>query len=218
MSKCEILCLVILFVLSDLIVAARVQFPEFVPWLVCCSHHEGEESPLLFVVCLLLGVKECRRLLPFPNLLHLQPFCAHVPSQHYCLLQKSATLNSGILSFFFLRFYLFTFREKERQRERERNNNMRETSVSCLLHTTNQGPGPQPRHVPWLGIEPVTFQFTSWHSSHWAIPARASSGILEPLFLPSELFNFTVYTRFPFSVVCVCQASQRQWTAFYDWL
>ena len=39
------------------------------------------------------------------------------------------------------------------------------------------GPGPQPRHVPWLGIEPATFQLTGRHSIHWAIPARAHSTI-----------------------------------------
>ena len=43
----------------------------------------------------------------------------------------------------------------------------------CLSHTLNYGLGPQPRHVPWLGIEPVTLWFTGWHSIHWATPARA---------------------------------------------
>ena len=33
----------------------------------------------------------------------------------------------------------------------------------------NQGPGPQPRHVPWPGTEPVTFWFIGWHSTHWAL-------------------------------------------------
>ena len=49
----------------------------------------------------------------------------------------------------------------------------RETSTGCLLHTPSWGPGPQPRHVPWPGIEPVTFRFTGQHSIHWATPARA---------------------------------------------
>ena len=35
------------------------------------------------------------------------------------------------------------------------------------------GPGPQRRHVPWLGIEPATLWFSGQHSVHWAIPARA---------------------------------------------
>ena len=59
----------------------------------------------------------------------------------------------------------------------------RETSISCLLHTPDLGPGPQPRHVPRMGIEPVTFWFTGWHSIYWAIPARVKRilliGILE---------------------------------------
>ena len=32
----------------------------------------------------------------------------------------------------------------------------------------NWGPGLQPRHRPWLGIEPVTLWFTGRHSIHWA--------------------------------------------------
>ena len=40
----------------------------------------------------------------------------------------------------------------------------------CLLHTPYWGPGPPPRHVPWLGIEPVTLW--GWHSIHWATLAR----------------------------------------------
>ena len=27
----------------------------------------------------------------------------------------------------------------------------------CLLHAPSQGPGLQPRYVPWPGIEPATF-------------------------------------------------------------
>ena len=40
------------------------------------------------------------------------------------------------------------------------------------------GHDPQPRHVPWLGIEPVTFCVTSLSSIHWAIPARVSYTVL----------------------------------------
>ena len=43
----------------------------------------------------------------------------------------------------------------------------------CLSRVPTWGPGPQPRHVPWLGIEPATLWFAGWHSIHWATPARA---------------------------------------------
>ena len=43
----------------------------------------------------------------------------------------------------------------------------------CVLHAPHWGAGPQPRHVPWLGIEPPTLQFTGWHSIHWTTPDRA---------------------------------------------
>ena len=49
----------------------------------------------------------------------------------------------------------------------------RETSMcGCLSHASWWGPDPQPRHVPWLGIEPATFGFTGPRSIHWATPAR----------------------------------------------
>ena len=60
----------------------------------------------------------------------------------------------GILSFFFfLRFYLFLERGEGREKELERN-----IMCDCLLHAPTWGPGPKPRHVPWLGIQPVTLQ------------------------------------------------------------
>ena len=43
----------------------------------------------------------------------------------------------------------------------------------CLLSTLYWGPGLQCRHVPWLGIEPMTLWFEGQHSIHWATPARA---------------------------------------------
>ena len=42
----------------------------------------------------------------------------------------------------------------------------------CLSKTPYWGPGLQPRHVSWLGIEPGTLWFTGRHSIHWATPAR----------------------------------------------
>ena len=72
---------------------------------------------------------------------------------------------------FLRRFYLFIYFQTEGKWERKRG---RETSVcGCLSHAPNWGPGPQPRRVPWLGIEPATLWFPGKHSLHWAVPARA---------------------------------------------
>ena len=38
------------------------------------------------------------------------------------------------------------------------------------LYAPDWGPGPQPRCVPWLGIEPW---LTGWCSIYWATPSRA---------------------------------------------
>ena len=62
----------------------------------------------------------------------------------------------------------FIFRQREEEGERERNIN-----VWLPLCAPYWGPGPQPRHVPWLGIKPATLRFTGWHSIHWITPARA---------------------------------------------
>ena len=43
----------------------------------------------------------------------------------------------------------------------------------CVSRAPYWGPGPQPRHVSWLGIELENLWFTGPHSIHWATPARA---------------------------------------------
>ena len=76
----------------------------------------------------------------------------------------------GVL-FSFLIVYLFIFREQGREEERE--GEIHQCVVASCVPPT-WGPGPQPRHVSWLGIEPVTLWFTGRrHSIHWATPPRA---------------------------------------------
>ena len=72
---------------------------------------------------------------------------------------------SGFISFF---RFLFIFRKGKGEKKRQRKTSM----CGCLLCTPHQGPGPQPRHVPWLGIEQATFWFTGRCSIHWTTPAR----------------------------------------------
>ena len=75
--------------------------------------------------------------------------------------------------FIFLRFCLFLERWTEGGRD-----GGRETSMcGCHSHSPHWGPGPQPRHVPWLGIEPATLYFTHY-SIHWATAARAWYNLL----------------------------------------
>ena len=66
-------------------------------------------------------------------------------------------------------FILFLGRGEGREKERERNIN----GCGCFSCTPYWGPGPQPRHVPWLGFELITHWFASWCSIHWTTPARA---------------------------------------------
>ena len=75
----------------------------------------------------------------------------------------------------------------------------------CLSCTPYWIPGPQPRHVPWLGIKLATLRFSGQHSIHWATPARER---IFCLFL--SFFLFSVCFCFSFCLVTtrVCLLSE----------
>ena len=91
--------------------------------------------------------------------------------------------------------FSFLFLETEGKGGRKRG---RGTMCGCLSHAPYWGLGPQPRHVPSLGIEPVTLWFASWHSTHWATPATATECFLARWFpsrnhlLPGQKINKTI--------------------------
>ena len=95
------------------------------------------------------------------------------------MMKLNAKFNADLLlthsfSFSFLKI-LFIYFETEGKGGRKQG---RETSVcSCLSCAPYWGPGLQPRHVPWLGIELVTLWLSGLCSIHWNIPARALSVI-----------------------------------------
>ena len=98
--------------------------------------------------------------------------------------------------FFFLDFiYLFIERGEGKKEGREGNIHvLGETSISCLSHAPNLaynlGPGLQPRHMPWWGIEPVTFWFSGQHSIHWVTPVSVQTFFTLRLYL-TLFFQFT---------------------------
>ena len=65
------------------------------------------------------------------------------------------------LLFIFFKDFIY-FREGRGGRKRGRETSM----CGCLSHAPYWGPGRQPRHVPWLGIEPVTLWFTQSTEPH----------------------------------------------------
>ena len=65
----------------------------------------------------------------------------------------------------FLKRFLFIYFQREGKGGRKRG---RETSIGCLSHAPNLGPGRQPIHVPWLGIKPETYWFAEQCPTHWA--------------------------------------------------
>ena len=83
--------------------------------------------------------------------------------------------------FFFLKMCIYLFLERgEGRRKRGTGTSMcqRYNDQLPLICAPYWGPGLKPRPVPWLGIEPVTFWFLSWHSVPWATPARATWWVL----------------------------------------
>ena len=83
-----------------------------------------------------------------------------------CILFCNLNFYSTIFSFLKKVFtYLFLERGQGREKEREKYRCARDVSISYLSHAPNWGPGVQPRHVPWLEIEPVTFWFSGRQAS-----------------------------------------------------
>ena len=82
----------------------------------------------------------------------------------------------------------------------------------CLLCAPPPGTR-QPRHVPWLGIKPVTFWFIGPHSIHWATPARdvfcfslnVDSVRMGHVFLLAKCGNFMLENQTPSCLYCNLQ-------------
>ena len=62
--------------------------------------------------------------------------------------------------------YLFIIRERGREGEREGEKHQCMVASQVPHHPAHWRPGPQPRHVPCLGIEPATLWFAGLHSIH----------------------------------------------------
>ena len=92
------------------------------------------------------------------------------------------------ISLFYLKFFLqifIYFRELGGEGQGERNITMREKNQSVASWTcSDQEPNPQPRHVPWPGIEPETF--LGWCPTNWATLVRATPRLL--VFLDPKIF------------------------------
>ena len=94
-----------------------------------------------------------------------------------------------ILSFF-KRFYLFIFRKRGREI----------SMCGCLSRGPYWGPVPQPRHVPWLGIKPVTrFWFTQPMLSPLSHTSQGNS-VYFIYFLHAMFFSYLV-SFFSFAVL-----------------
>ena len=100
---------------------------------------------------------------------------------------------SDLCPFFWDIIYLFLERREGRVREREKNNVREKLESAASCTHPNLGQNPQPRHVPWPGIEQVTFCFAGQHSTNWATLVRAS---WVSCVSSMELYEFLVYSGY----------------------
>ena len=132
--------------------------------------------------------------------MYVQGWFSWLTSVLSCCLLKYWNTSTPFIYYFLKFIYLFIYLDRGAGRERERNIN-----VWLPLPHPHWGRGPQPRHVPWPGVKPVTLWFAGWHSIHWATPARAPHDLLNsgfpelhvclPPLCPLSTFPGTLYIR-----------------------
>ena len=72
-------------------------------------------------------------------------------------INRHNSLHKNSLGCLFFRDFIYLFLERGEGREKEREISM----CGCLSCGPHSGLGLQPRHVPWLGIEPATLWFAA---------------------------------------------------------
>ena len=87
---------------------------------------------------------------------------------------------------YFLRFIFIREREMWGKGDRE-------TRLAAFCTRSNRGPSPQPRHVPWPGIQPATFWLLDNASTNWATLARAVHIFWIPIQVLCPFFNWLIF-------------------------
>ena len=126
------------------------------------------------------------------------PLLAWAPSKHL------AMGSYDHMFYYFLRLfiYLFIYRQRGRERKRERNINVWLPLTHLML-----GPGPQPRHVPWLGIKLASLWFAACAQSTELHQPGHKIGTLKKRLKMSlrlrltqlKIFNFFLVVSSPYS-------------------
>ena len=92
-----------------------------------------------------------------------------VPQQSYAKLsQKALSVHEFCNSFLFKISFIFLREGREGERKGNKHWCERETSLNFLSYAPSLRLNLQPRHMPWSGIEPMTFRFVGWCPTKWA--------------------------------------------------
>ena len=105
------------------------------------------------------AIKGATWILGFPSMCK-----SYVYSMLYSIVCNSSMSKKSMYLFFFLTqghiFIVLLEKEGEVEREKERNIDGKEKhQLVASLMCPDWGLNPQPRHVPWPGLKPMTFQF-----------------------------------------------------------
>ena len=110
--------------------------------------------------------------------------CSGTGSECKCGYSEDKLGNLAPQIVFFKILFIY-FRQRGMGEERQGNINVWLPLACSLLGTW---PGPQPRHVPWVGIKLATLWFEGRYSIHWATPARALQILFWSLKYPDGLY------------------------------
>ena len=130
------------------ILLSKVVEPAYLPSMVCAVNHFSSALPTFGVM---------RQSFPVWSMWKVISSSFHI-----------ASLISSKFEMLFITDFIYLFLGRGEGRERGRETSM----CACLLCAPYWGSGLPPRHVPWLGIKPVTLWFAGQCAIYWATPAR----------------------------------------------
>ena len=121
-------------------------------------------SPFICKLCSYnpeIQILEVPRVMDIRTKLENQSFCQWSRQVHWKEIPTMIFLRYFFQIYLFFEDFIYLFLDRREGREKER-----KRSINVWLSLTGDLPGLQPRHVPRLGIKPVTPWFAGQYSIH----------------------------------------------------